>query len=63
MPEVTHFQVATYVPNLIGYSRFIFLAMSPYWALDKEKWYLAGLSYGMSYFLDIWDGKAARAFN
>lgn len=63
MPEVSHFQVAMYVPNLIGYSRFIFLAICPYWLLNEDDWFLGFFCYGMSYFLDVFDGKAARAFN
>ena len=62
MPEATHFRVATYVPNLIGYARFIFLMICPYWAF-ADNWWWTGIMYGMSYFLDFFDGKAARVYD
>ena len=60
---VTHSQVYMYVPNLIGYFRFIFLAISPYFALDKQRWAGFFWFYLLSYGLDFFDGKAARAFD
>ena len=63
MSEVRHFDVATYIPNLIGYARFFFLAISPYWAFSEELYYVSFICYFTSYFLDVFDGKAARAFN
>ena len=59
----THFQVFTYYPNLIGYARFFFLAICPFWAFSEENWIMCGVCYGMSYGLDCLDGKAARTFN
>ena len=61
--KVQHFQVATYYPNLIAYTRFFFLALFPLWAFDKERFYLSGLSYFISITLDLFDGMVARAFN
>lgn len=58
----THCRVACYVPNIIGYLRFItlfgslFMSMSPRW--QKFLWFL--VFYAISYFLDIFDGFAAR---
>ena len=60
---VTHAQVATFIPNLIGYSRFIALGASAYFACDKAKWHMFCLAYGTSYFLDAFDGMAARKFD
>ena len=62
MAETTHFQVFTYYANLIGYSRFIFLMMSPYWAF-ADNWLLCGVCYGLSYLLDCFDGYTARLYN
>ena len=56
----THAQVALFIPNLIGYARFIFLGASAYFACDKAQWHMFFLCYGMSYFLDALDGMAAR---
>lgn len=58
-----HSDVAFFIPNLIGYSRFISLALSLYFTLNKAHWYWFVLSFGMSYALDAVDGKAARHFD
>ena len=59
----THAQVAFFIPNLIGYARFISLAVSAYYAFDTERWHWFVFWYGMSYFLDALDGAAARRFD
>ena len=59
----THAQVATFVPNLIGYGRFAFLAMAPFFAFSDDKWYLFIVFYLLSEALDAVDGNAARYFN
>ena len=55
--------MALFIPNLIGYSRFLSLALSLYFALSKTQWHLFCICFGMSYGLDAIDGKAARAFD
>lgn len=64
MAETTsHLQVAFYVPNLIGYFRFLFLAMAPWFVFSDEKWILYIAFYLSSEGLDALDGKAARALD
>ena len=55
--------MAFFIPNLIGYARFVSLALSTYFALDKSQWHLFCICYGTSYFLDALDGAAARKFD
>ena len=59
----SHLQVATFVPNLIGYGRFITLAIAPWFAWSQDKWYFYLVFYFVSQVLDAFDGKAARMFN
>ena len=59
----THMDVALFYPNLIGYARFASLAFSLVFALNKDQWYYFLLTFGMSYLLDMADGKAARHFD
>ena len=59
----TSLDVALFYPNLIGYARFASLAFSLIFAMNKEQWHFFLLSFGMSYLLDMADGKAARAFD
>ena len=66
MPERkqwTSTQVVFFYPNLIGYLRFVALGFSLVFAMNKDLWPYFLLSFGMSYFLDVFDGKAARAFD
>ena len=62
---VRHVDVAFYVPNLIGYFRFLSLVGSVFFAANPHwKTYSLFLAmYGFSYFLDIFDGMAARKLN
>ena len=60
---LTHTKIATFVPNLIGYIRFILLLISPYFALSKDYWYVFAICYSLSYLLDAVDGHAARYFD
>lgn len=60
---LSHAEIATFIPNLIGYTRFLLLFISPYFALSKDKWYLFAICYSLSYLLDAVDGNAARYFN
>ena len=59
----THTDVAFFIPNLIGYARFISLALSFAFAVNKERWPEFCICYGISYALDMLDGKAARMFD
>ena len=59
----THAQVAFFIPNLIGYARFISLGVSAFYAFDTERWHWFVFWYGMSYFLDALDGAAARRYD
>ena len=66
MPERkqwTATNVVFFYPNLIGYCRFISLGLSLIFAMNKEQWHYFLLSFGMSYLLDVFDGKAARSFD
>eukprot|EP01114_Cavostelium_apophysatum_P019060 TRINITY_DN602_c0_g1_i1.p1 TRINITY_DN602_c0_g1~~TRINITY_DN602_c0_g1_i1.p1 ORF type:complete len:226 (+),score=22.90 TRINITY_DN602_c0_g1_i1:130-807(+) len=49
-----------YVPNLIGYSRIVFAALSFYFIDD---YLLFFVFYSLSAWMDIADGHAARAYN
>ena len=59
----THTNVAFFIPNLIGYARFISLAISFLFALNNVQWPWFCFCYGMSYALDAVDGRAARMFD
>ena len=52
-----------YIPNLIGYGRFILLWISTAFAFSKDRWILYPVLYGTAYILDALDGHAARTFN
>jgi CDP-diacylglycerol--inositol 3-phosphatidyltransferase len=56
-------QVAAFVPNLIGYSRFMLLLACPYVSHSDTLWPLFIVFYGLSQLLDAVDGNAARYFN
>ena len=60
---VTHAQVATFVPNLIGYTRFALLFACPYFVYSDTHWPYFIVCYGLSQLLDAVDGNAARYFN
>ena len=62
-PKVTEAQVMMYVPNLIGYARFLFLLGSTYFAFSENYWLLYPIFYGIASLLDMADGMAARALN
>ena len=62
MGEVNCLQVAFYIPNLIGYARFFFLALFPLFAFHETLYYLSFICYAISYILDGFDGMAARKF-
>ena len=63
--ETTHLDVLLYVPNLIGYLRFIFNFISVRYAFDPsdESWMRFVFYYSISQMLDAIDGTAARKFN
>lgn len=63
MAKTTHLKVAFYVPNIIGYSRFLFLSAAPMFIFDEDKWYMFICFYLASELLDAVDGNAARAFD
>ena len=56
-------EVATFVPNIIGYARFFFLALAPWFVFSETKWILYIAFYLASELLDALDGKAARALD
>ena len=61
--EWSHIGVALFIPNLIGYARFVSLAVCPMFALDKANWHWFLFCYCLSYALDAVDGRAARMFD
>ena len=61
--KVTPAQVMVYIPNLIGYGRFISLFVSVYFAFGSQHWHLFLTFYALSQFLDAFDGMAARKFD
>ncbi|CDW79418.1 phosphatidylinositol synthase [Stylonychia lemnae] len=61
--KTTEVQVLFYVPNLIGYSRFLFLIFSTYFAFSEKYWVIFPIFYAIASLLDIFDGMAARALN
>ena len=58
-------KVATYLPNLIGYLRFISLCISTHMAVSprEKKWVWFVFFYGLGYVLDAFDGACARRYN
>jgi CDP-diacylglycerol--inositol 3-phosphatidyltransferase len=55
-------QVFFYIPNLIGYGRFIFYVAS-FIAHSLGNWQLCFGLYAIAFILDEFDGRAARAYN
>ena len=55
-------KVFLYVPNIIGYVRFIFYAAS-FISHSIGKWQLCIGLYAIAFILDEFDGRAARAYN
>lgn len=53
--------VMLYIPNLIGYFR-VFTAIMSFWCMKNHPYYTLVL-YGISGFLDAFDGYAARKYN
>ena len=62
MGEVNCLQVAFYIPNLIGYTRFFFLAITPLFIFYETLYPVSFACYIISYVLDGFDGAAARKF-
>ena len=63
MTKTSHLDVAFFVPNLIGYARFLLLMCAPYYAFDDDKYLWFVVFYLSSELLDAVDGNAARYFN
>ena len=61
--SIDHSDVAFFIPNLIGYTRFILLFVSPYFVLSEDQWHWFVICYSASYLLDAVDGNAARYFD
>ena len=55
-------KVFLYVPNIIGYVRFIFYATS-FISHSLGNWQLCMSLYAIAFILDEFDGRAARAYN
>ena len=55
-------RVFLYVPNLIGYARFILYAAS-FISHSFDRWQLCISLYAIAFILDEFDGRAARAYN
>ena len=55
-------KVLLYIPNLIGYGRFLFYAGS-FLAHSLGNWQLCVVLYLVAFILDEFDGRAARAYN
>jgi CDP-diacylglycerol--inositol 3-phosphatidyltransferase len=53
--------VLLYYPNLIGYSRVFFMALSFYFAFSNFK--VALIAYSLAFFGDAVDGYIARLYN
>ena len=60
-PPMAVRNVWLFVPNLIGYARFLFLLWSLYHVLRAESTHLFLALYAASYLLDAADGPAARS--
>ena len=62
-----HIKIVCYVPNLIGYLRFLLNIMSVWWAYnvhkDGKEWETFLALYSTSMLLDAFDGIAARKLN
>jgi len=58
--QITARDVLLYYPNLIGYARFIFMALS--FVLAKSNWFAAIIFYLLAFMGDVVDGHVARAF-
>ena len=61
----SHMQVMLYVPNLIGYFRFLLTFMCVKYAFDAAEgnWIMFTVCYSCSQLLDAIDGFAARKLN
>ncbi|WP_319420718.1 CDP-alcohol phosphatidyltransferase family protein [Pleurocapsa sp. FMAR1] len=55
-------KVFLFVPNIIGYSRFIFYLIS-FICHTLDNWQLCISFYAIAFILDEFDGRAARAYN
>ncbi|MEM7589923.1 MAG: CDP-alcohol phosphatidyltransferase family protein [Cyanobacteria bacterium P01_A01_bin.83] len=55
-------KVFLYVPNIIGYVRFLFYLIS-FICHSLGNWQLCLASYAVAFILDEFDGRAARAYN
>ena len=62
-----HFKIMCYVPNLIGYMRFVLNTLSIFYAYnvhrDGKEWETFLVLYSSSMLLDAFDGMAARKLN
>ena len=55
-------KVFLFVPNLIGYARFVFYAIA-FISHSLGSWQLCISFYAIAFILDEFDGRAARAYN
>ena len=55
-------KVFLFVPNLIGYARFLFYAIA-FICHSLDNWQLCISFYAIAFILDEFDGRAARAYN
>ena len=63
MMKVSHLQIVCYLPNLVGYLRFITNFVAAYYAFQPNDYMTFLKWYTFSMGLDAIDGKLARAFN
>ena len=63
--ETKHIDILFYLPNIVGYLRFIFNFISVRYAFDPsdESWIRFIVFYSISQMLDAIDGALARKFN
>lgn len=62
-PQVKHWHVFLYLPNIVDYIRYVLAIKGMYYAFVKEQWLYFIVYYFFAIVMDAFDGKLARMFN
>lgn len=60
---IEYFKICMYIPNIVGWLRFVFLFLAPKYAFHQDKLHWFAIYLTISELLDGIDGKLARMFN
>ena len=63
MNRIERLKIMLYIPNIIGYIRYILFLKSMYHAFNPTEWQLFIMYYYIAIFLDAIDGETARICN